>query len=176
MNKGFTLVEMLIYIVTLVLVVGTVTTILLWMVRSSNQVHVRNEVVENVERALSQMTNEILEAQSVYTPTMTSPTSTQLSLETRKNPPAGETSTYVDFFLCGTPLSRRLCVKREGQPLPTALTSEKIEIQSLVFTQVKTGTAASIHIVVEASYANPGGRLDFAATQNVQATASLRAY
>lgn len=167
MNKGFTLVEMLIYIVTLVLVVGTVTTILLWMVRSNNQVHVRNEVVANVERALSQMTNEIREAQSVYTPTMTSPTSTQLSLETRKNPPAGETSTYVDFFLCGTPLPRRLCVKRESQA-PQALTSEKIEIQRLEFTHVQTGSASSIHIAMEASYRT--------ASSTASTTASLRAY
>ena len=156
------MVEMLIYIVTLVLVVGTVTTILVWMVRANNQVHVKNEVVENVEHALSQMTSEIREAQGVYTPTMTTPS--QLSLQTRKNPPAGETSTYVDFFLCGT----RLCVKREGQLVPTAFTSEKIEIQSLEFTHVQTGSASSIYMEVEASY--------LTASATVQTTASLRAY
>lgn len=154
--------EMLIYIVTLVLVVGTVTTILVWMVRANNQVHVRNEVVENVEHALSVMASEIREAQSVYTPTMTTPS--QLSLQTRKNPPAGETSTYVDFFLCGT----RLCVKREGQLLPTALTSEKIEIQTVEFTQVQTGSIPSVQILVEASY--------LTASATVQTTTSLRAY
>ena len=161
MNKGFTLVEMLIYIATLVFVVGTVTTILLWMVRANNQVHVRNEVLENVEHALSVMTNEIREAQSLYTPTMITPS--QLSLQTLKNPPAGETSTYVDFFLCGT----RLCVKREFQN-PQAITSEKIGIQSLEFTQVQTGTASSIRIEVEASY--------LTALATMQITASLRAY
>jgi type II secretory pathway pseudopilin PulG len=161
MNKGFTLVEMLIYIVTLVLVVGTVTTILVWMVRANNQVHIKNEVVENVEHALALMTNEIREAQSVYTSTMTTPS--QLSLETAKNPPAGETSTYVDFFLCGT----RLCVKRESQA-PQAITSEKIEIQSVEFTQVQTGFTSSIHMAIEASY--------LTASSTMQATASIRTY
>ena len=161
-SNGFTLVEMLIYIVTLVIVIGTVTTILLWMVRASNQVHAKNEVVANVERALAQMTNEIREAQGMYTPTSATPS--QLSLETRKNPPAGETSTYVDFFLCGA----RLCVKREGQLLPTAITSEKIEVQSLEFTQVQTGSAPSIQIAMEASY--------LTASATAQATVSLRAY
>lgn len=161
MNKGFTLVEMLIYIVTLVLVVGTVTTILIWMVRANNQVHVRNEVVENVEHALAQVAGEIREAKGVYTPTMT--TLSQLSLETAKNAPAGETFTYVDFFLCGT----RLCVKRESQA-PQAITSEKIEIQSLEFTQVQTGSASSIHMEVEASY--------LTASATMQTTASLRSY
>ena len=160
MNKGFTLVEMLIYIVTLVLVVGTVTTILLWMVRANSQIHVRNELAENVEYALSQMAGEIREAQSVYTPTGTT---LQLSLATAKNPPAGETSTYVDFFLCGT----RLCVKRESQAVQ-AITSENIEIQSLEFTQVQTGVASSIHMEVEASY--------LTASTTMQATASLRTY
>ncbi|HEY4510134.1 MAG TPA: hypothetical protein VJC15_04070 [Candidatus Paceibacterota bacterium] len=163
MNKGFTLVEMLIYIVTLVLVVGTVTTILVWMVRANNQVHIRNEVVENVEHALALMTNEIREAQGVYTPTMTTPS--QLSLATAKNPPAGEASTYIDFFLCGT----RLCVKREGSSVPPiAITSEKIEITSLEFTQMQTGSASSIHIEVEASY--------LTASATMQTTASLRSY
>ena len=152
---------MLIYIVTLVIVIGTVTTILLWMVRASNQVHVRDEVVENVEHALASMTSEIREAQSVYTPTMTAPS--QLSLQTRKNPPPGETSTYVDFFLCGA----RLCVKRESQA-PQAITSEKIEVQSLEFTQVQTGSAPSIQIAMEASY--------LTASATAQATVSLRAY
>lgn len=160
-SNGFTLVEMLIYIVTLVIVIGTVTTILLWMVRASNQVHAKNEVVANVERALAQMTNEIREAQGMYTPTSATPS--QLSLETRKNPPAGETSTYVDFFLCGA----RLCVKRESQA-PQAITSEKIEVQSLEFTQVQTGSAPSIQIAMEASY--------LTASATAQATVSLRAY
>jgi type II secretory pathway component PulJ len=161
MNKGFTMVEMLIYIATLVLVVGTVTTILVWMVRANSQVHVRNEVVANVEHALSVMTNEIRETQSIYTPTMT--TSSQLSLQTQKNLPAGETSTYVDFFLCGT----RLCIKRESQS-PIAITSEKVEIQSLEFTKVQTGSASSMHIVMGASY--------LTASTTAQATVSLRAY
>ena len=161
MNKGFTLVEMLMYIFTLVLVVGTVTTILVWMLRANSQVHVRNEVVENVGHALALMASEIREAQGVYTPTMSA--SSQLSLQTRKNPPAGETSTYVDFFLCGT----RICVKREAQA-PQAITSEKIKIESLEFTQVKTGPAPSIRIISAASY--------LTASATVQATASLRVY
>jgi len=109
------------------------------------------------------MASEIREAQGVYTPTMTAPTSTQLSLETTKNLPVGETSTYVDFFLCGT----RLCVKRESQT-PQAITSEKIDIQTLEFTQVQTGVASSIHIEVEASY--------LTASATAQTTVSLRAY
>jgi len=156
------MVEMIIYIAALVLLVGTVISLLVWVVRASNQVHVRNELVAGIEHALSLMANEIREAESVYTPTSVSGTS-QLSLQTSNNVPALETSTYVDFFLCET----RLCIKREFQA-PQALTSEKIQIQNLEFTQVQTGSAASVYITVEASY------LD--ASQTVQATVSLRFY
>lgn len=161
------MVEMIIYLAALVLLAGTVISLLVWVVRASSQVHVQNELVVGVEHALALMTNEIREAQSVYTPSEyaipPSPPWAQLSIETRKDVPAGETSTYVDFFLCGT----RLCIKREFQA-PQALTSEKIQIQNLEFTQVQTGSAASVHITVETSYLE--------ASQTVQATASLRSY
>lgn len=169
-GAGFTIIEVIIYSAALMVLVGTVTLLLLWMMRANNQVFVRNEVVSSVEHALSQMSGEIREAQSVYTPT-TIASPPQLSLQTRNNVPAGETSTYIDFFLCGT----RLCVKRESQA-PFALTSEKIEIQNLTFTQVQTGSAPSIHIVIEASYVNPTNRLEFQASQQLQTTVSLRAY
>jgi len=159
-SAGFTLVEMLVYLAALVLLVGTVTALLVWLVRASSQVHVQNELVAGVEHALALMTNEIREAKSVYTPATTS---SQLSLQTNNNVPALETSTYVDFFLCGT----RLCIKREFQAAQ-ALTSEKIQIQNLEFTQVQTGSAASVHIAIEASY--------FDASQTSQATVSLRFY
>ncbi len=159
-GAGFTILEMVIYLGVLVLVIGTVTTLLLWVVRVNNEVYVRSELVQNVERTLSVMRNEIREAQSVYTPTTTV---SQFSIETTKNPPVGEPLTYIDFFLCGT----RICIKRESQ-LPRALTSEKIEIQSLEFTQVNTGYASSIRIAIEASY--------LTASQGMGTTVSLRAY
>ena len=169
-SRGFTIIELVIYSAALMILVGTVAALLFWMVRANNQVYVRNEVVASMEHALSQMSSEIREAQSVYIPT-TVASPPQISLQTRNNIPADETSTYIDFFLCGT----RLCVKRESQN-PRALTSEKVEIQSLTFTQVQTGSAPSIHIVIEAAYVNPGNRLDYAASQRLQTTVSLRSY
>jgi type II secretory pathway pseudopilin PulG len=159
-GAGFTMVEMVIYIGALALLVGTVTALLVWLVRASSEVHVRNELATGVEHAFALMVNEIKEAKSVYTPTTTS---SQLSLATSNNVPDKETSTYIDFFLCGT----RLCMKREFQT-PQALTSEKIIIQNLEFIPVQTGSAASAHIIIEASY------LD--ASQTLQTTASLRSY
>ena len=108
------------------------------------------------------MSNEIREAQSVYAPTSVFESSPgQLSLKTRNSVPADESSTYIDFFLCGT----RLCVKRESQ-LPLAITTEKIEIQNLEFAPVQTGSARSIQITLGAAYR--------AAVQEMQTTVSLR--
>ena len=154
------MVEMVMYAAALVLVVGTVVALLVWVVRANSQVHVRNELVAGMDHGLALLGNEIREAQSVYTPTTAL---SQLSLETRNKAPSGETSTYIDFFLCGT----RLCVKREFQA-PQALTPESIAMQSLEFTLVKTGPAPSVHIVAEAEYAG--------ALHRAQTTVSLRNY
>src|SRR3989344_7637773 len=141
-STGFTLVEMLLYVICLVLVIGAVSAILVWTVRASSEVQTRNELTAGLEHALSLMSNEIREAQSIYTPTTSS---AQLSLHTLNNVPVGETSTYIDFFLCGT----RLCLKREFQ-VPQPLTADRLEIQSIAFTHVKTGGASSMHIMLTA--------------------------
>ena len=159
-DAGFTLIEMVIYVASLLLVIGAVSSILVWMARTSSEVQVRNELVAGLEHALSLMGNEIREAQSIYTPTTSS---TQLSLDTRNNVPVGEVSTYVDFFLCGT----RLCIKREFQA-PQSLTADRLEIQSVAFTHVQTGGASSVHVVVTAARGN--------ATQEARTTFSLRSY
>ena len=165
---GFTLVEMLVYMVLLVLVVSSVIALLFWVVRANNQTQARKEVVESVEHALLVMTNEIRESQSVYTPTTTA---AQLSVETFKNPPSGETSAYVDFFLCGV----RICEKRESQA-PLAITSERIEVQGLEFILVQTGEVPSVRVEVNARYANPANRPELEAVFEVGKTISLRAY
>jgi len=104
----------------------------------------------------------------LYIPTTTT---SQVSIETRRNPPVGENSTYVDFFLCGT----SLCLRREAQN-PIALTSENVLIQNLTFEHVETGTVPSIQVVFDAVYDNPGNRSELNASIQIETTVSLRTY
>ena len=168
-QQGFTLVETLVYVVIISIIATVVVSALLWIVRSDANAKARRATADSMRSAMRIMAREIREAKGLYTPTMTIPT--QLSLETATNLPSGETSTYVDFFLCGT----RLCVKRESQN-PVALTSEDVEVVRVVFTEVTTNSTPSIQITLQAEYQNPRNRPELEVAMNVTTTISLRSY
>jgi prepilin-type N-terminal cleavage/methylation domain-containing protein len=172
-DKGFTLVEILIYIAVLAVIILTVSSFFLWATRSNSKTKATGEVLTSSRRALAIMAQEIREAKSVYTPTSVfAATSGQLSLETTKYLPAGESTSYIDFYLCGT----QLCQKKESQN-PVALTSERVEINNLFFNQIlTTSTLPSIQISLKVDYKNPGNLPEYQASIEATTTASLRAY
>lgn len=172
-REGFTLLEILIYIAVLAVVILGVHALLIWTIHSNTKAKVMREVLDNSRRAMEIMTHEIREAKSIYTPTSTS---TQLSLETKHYLPEGESFTYIDFYLCGT-ASTTLCLKKESQA-PIALTSDEVEVNDLVFTQlIATSTVpSSIQIHLKIDYKNPYDRPELLASINTTSTASLRVY
>ena len=112
-KKSFTLTEMLVYVAVLAIIVLAVSSFFLWTTRSNTKTRAMREALDNSRRAMEIMSSEIKEAKSIYAPTTTS---TQLSLETTKYLPAGEETTYIDFYLCGT----QLCLKKESQQNQTS--------------------------------------------------------
>jgi len=168
-NSGFTLMEILVYIAIFSIIMAILTGFTIWITHSNIKIQVMRETLANVEGAMERMTYEIRNAQSIYAPTTTS---TQLSLEISRYLPEGESSSYLDFFLCGT----QLCLKKEAQD-PIALTSDKVEIKNLSFSQVTTGTSTgSIQINLKAEYKNPQNLPEYQASVNVTSTVSLRSY
>ncbi|MCH7604693.1 type II secretion system protein [Patescibacteria group bacterium] len=167
-KNGFTLIEILIYLVVLVIIMVTVSSFLLWMVRTTTKIQVVRDTVSNARHAMNVMTREIREADSLYTPTSTS---TQLSLETRRNTPFGETTTYIDFFLCGS----ALCLKRESAS-PISLTTDNVEVADIEFVQVTTSSVPSVQIRLQIDYKNPGNKVDLDASITTTSTVSLRSY
>ena len=165
---GFTLIEVLVYITVLILIVTAIFSFLIWSIRSSAKARVMRETSDNVWRAMYNMVYEIREAKAVYFPTSTS---TQLSLEAIRYLPVNERTTYIDFYLCGT----QLCMKKESHN-PIALTSDNVEVTSLVFTPVVTGSVPSVQIEIEVDYKNPYNRPEYQASVNLKSTASLRSY
>ncbi|MDO8577313.1 MAG: prepilin-type N-terminal cleavage/methylation domain-containing protein [Candidatus Wildermuthbacteria bacterium] len=142
MNKGFTLVEILVYLALLVLVIGAVLSFLLFVADSQVALVSRRSVTLEGSGALEFMAKEIREARSIYTPTSVLDLHPgQLSLETKKAMPEGEQETFVDFFLC----EERLCMKRESQT-PIALTSPSVKVVNLVFRQVLSGSIPSLRV------------------------------
>ncbi len=167
-KKGFTLIEVLVYTVVLVIMLVTVFSSVTWAMRSSLKAKVLRETLDNAQRSMEILTYEAREAKNIYVPTTTS---NQLSLETTKYPPVGESTTYIDFFLCGT----KLCIKRESQD-PVELTSDEVEIKSLTFTRTASGSVPAVQIDLTVEYKNPGGQPELNSSIHLTSTASLRSY
>ena len=171
-GAGFTLIEILVYIAVLVIIISTISAFFLWAVRSNTKAKVMRETLDNAQRAMEMMTYEIKEAKSIYTETSAFDFSPgQLSLETTHYLPEEENTTYIDFYLCGT----QLCFKKESQN-PIAFTSDRVEVNNLVFSRINTGDTPSIQIDLNVDYKNPRGRSEYQASVNLKSTTSLRSY
>ena len=168
-KSGFTLLEILVYIAVFSIIIAVLTSFIVWATHSNIKAQAMRETLNNVRDVMETMVYEIRNAQGVYLPTTTS---SQLSLETILYLPVGETSTYIDFFLCGN----QICFKKEFQA-PVPLTSSQVEIKNLSFSQISTSTTSpSIQIGVRAEYKNPQGLSEYRASVAVTSTASLRSY
>ena len=167
-NKGFTLMEVLVYVAVLTIIILAVSSFFLWAIRSNTKTKALRETLDNTRRVMEIMTYEIKEAKSIYTPTTTS---TQLSLETTHYSPEGEKTSYIDFYLCDT----QLCLKKESQD-PITLTSDSVEINNLLFRRIVSGESPSIQIDLTINYKNPQGRPEYQASVNLVSTVALRLY
>lgn len=171
-DKSFTLIEILVYIGVLGIVIMAVSSFLIWSIHSNTKAKVMRETLDNAQRAMEIMTYEIKEAKSIYTPTGTFDLNPgQLSLETSHYLPEGEKTTYIDFYLCGT----QLCLKKESQN-PIALTSDSVEVNNLIFTQVITRQIPSVQIKLKVAYKNPANLPEYQSLVNLESTATLRSY
>ena len=167
-KKAFTLMEILIYIGVLGLIVGTVSSFLIWGIHSHTKSKVMRETLDNARRAMEIMSRETREAKSIYTQTTTAE---QLSLETTHYLPEGEKTSFIDFYLCDS----RLCIKKESQN-PIYLTSDNVEVKNLSFIQIISGQIPSIQINIKIDYKNPTNRPEYQAEVELISAASLRNY
>ena len=167
-KKGFTLLEILVYIGVLGIIIVAISSFLIWATQSNTKAKVMRETLDNARRAMEIMTYEIREAKNIYTPTSTS---TQLSLEITHYLPERETRSYIDFYLCNF----HLCLKKESQN-PISLTSDNVEVENLSFTQVITNGVPSVQINLKLDYKNPNNRPEYQATVELNSTVSLRSY
>lgn len=174
-QKSFTLTEILIYVAVLSIITLAASSFFLWISRSNIKARAMREVTANGERVIQMITAEIKEAENIYTPTSVFDSHPgQLSLEATKYLPEGESTTYIDFYLCGSD-GTRLCFKKESQD-PIALTSEKVEVNNLVFNQIITSGAPSVQINLKIDYKSPANKPEYQASFDTISTVSLRSY
>ena len=166
--NGFTILEIIVSIAIFSLVLVLVISFLISTNASDSKTKASRETIDNARTALETIIYEIRGAKSIYTPTTTA---NQLSLETTKYLPQDETSTFIDFFLCGT----ALCLKKESQD-PIALTSDSVQVASLTFLQILNGATPSIKVSLTVNYVNPSGDINYSSSATLTSTASLRSY
>jgi len=171
-QKAFTLLEVLIYIGVLVIIILTISSYLIWSIQSSTKIKVMAETLDNARRAMETIVYEVREAESVYISTSVFDSHPgQMSLETTKYIPTDESKTYIDFYVS----NGRLCLKKESQN-PICLTSDRVEVANLVFSQIDTANSPSIQIDLSIDYKNPTGRSEYQSQVNLRSVASLRSY
>ena len=172
-RRGFTLLEVLVYIVILVIIVTVISSFLIWAVRANTKNKVMIETLDNARRAIEIITHEIKEADDIYEPTSVFDSHPgQLSLEVKKYLPTDESATYIDFFICGD----RLCLKKEKSQNPVFLTSGRVEVKNLIFTKIVSEKIPSIQINLRVEYKNVTGRPEYQSSIDLQSVASLRSY
>ena|SRR3989344_3831821 len=171
LNKGFTLIELLIYGLFLVIISVVAVSFFIQVVNVTETSRRSRESLENAHRVLDVISQEIRHAKSVYDPTSTLDTNPgQLSLETTRDLPTDEETTYVDFYVDDD----RLYVKREGQD-EQLITSEKVKVNELTFSLLADASekpAVQVRITVE--YVDPIRGPSNAVT--LVSTATLRSY
>ena len=171
-NKGFTLIEVLVYIALLVSVLFVISSFLIWITRANSKIKAMAEAADNTRRSMEIISYEIREAKGVYTPTsIFNSHPGQLSLATQKYVPTDEKNTYIDFYVS----AGKICLKKEAQS-PMCLTSERVEVKNLIFRQVLSNQILSIEVELIVDYKNPSGISDYGASVNLRSVASPRSY
>jgi len=167
MKQGFTIIEFVVYIAVLAILGGAILTLFLWTLKAHTKAQVLQETTSSAQFAMDKIIHEVREADSLYLPTTTA---TQVSLKTKTSIPPGETSGYIDFFLC----DGALCMKKE-EGVPLALTPSTVEVTNLLFTTISTNTDfSSLRVFMEVRHKNPNNRPELEAIIPVTSTASLR--
>lgn len=168
------LIELLVYVAVLGIVLASLLTFLLWVVKSQTKTDAMRQVLAAGQRTLEVFSREAAGATSVYTPTsMFGSSPGQVSLETAQYLPAGETSSYIDFYKC----EDKLCMKRESQN-PLTITSDKVSLTNLTFLRLVTGqnrSSLQITLTLQAKTSSPP-RPEYQASITLTDTITLRSY
>ena len=170
-KKAFTLIEVLIYGLFLVIISAVAVSFFIQVVNVTETSRRGRESLENARRGLDVITQEIRHADSVYAPTSVLDTTPgQLGLQTKRDLPTDEDTTYVDFYVDDD----RLYIKRESES-EQLITSEKVRVNELTFSLLNDASqkpAIQVKITVEyvdAIY-GPGNAV------TLVSTATLRSY
>jgi len=171
-DNGFSLIEMLIYVALVATIISSVVFFGIWIIRVSVKSRINSDVMGNARSAMETMAYEIKKSQSVYAPTSVFDSNPgQLSLEQTNAAGSDESSSFIDFFICG----QSLCLKRE-KANPIILTNNSVRVTSLLFSQrLNSIESPSIQIKLRVESAS-STKPEYTNSIDLTTTANLRFY
>lgn len=171
--RGFTLIEMLIYIGIMSVVVLVIGAFIPQLIMSNLYLQAKSQTLDNVRGVLKIIEYEFRQSTDVYAPTSVFGESPgQLSLETQANVPADETNTFVDFYVD----NNRFYMKKEDAPAQL-LTAEKIIVSNLTFTNLNTGgNQPAVRVSLTAHYDSSSQTIREQSVVNLTSTIANRNY
>lgn len=148
-NQGFSLLETIIYISLLMIIVSISIYFIVNIFSTFNKTFAQKEVLTNTQYAIDAMTEQIKFAKNIYVPTSAfDQDNGQLSIETTQNPPTGETTLFIDFYLD----NGRIYEKKEGQTA-IPLTSNQVKVNKLIFKYLNPSSAPEgVQLSVESQF------------------------
>ncbi len=151
-GRGFTLIEITVYVSILALVSLVIVVFVNQLLGVNETTRRTRESLDNARRVLDTIAQEIRHADSVYTPTSSFGVNPgQLGLETSRDVPTDENTTFVDFYVD----NNGVYIKRESQAAQL-LTSEKVKVTDLTFTNLNGATSRpAIRLSVTVEYNSP---------------------
>lgn len=172
-SQGFTLVELLVYTFSLVIISAVVVSFTIRFLGVNESSRRSREALDNARRSLETIAGEIHNAKGIYTPTSTFATSPgQLSVETTRDTPSDETTTFADFYVD----NESLYLKREGASAQL-ITSEKVKVTNLTFTYLNGSTInPSVQTKITVVYKDRVQTGSASNAVSLETTTSLRSY
>lgn len=171
-NKGFSLIEVLVSVVTFSFIVLAIVSILLSTNTANQKTKAEREVLGNAQRSLERISYEIRSAEGIYRCSMIpNPPGCDCSTggcdQTLYNQLTLITSKYlpdnrkIDFFICEAPLVsggtyEAICFKKDSEGEPIILTSSSVRVTDLSFSEITTGDSPSIKISLTVAYDKEG--------------------
>ncbi|MDP2692622.1 MAG: four helix bundle protein [bacterium] len=172
-NKGFTLIEMLIYISIMSMMILVIGAFIPRVVMTNLYLQAKGQSLDNARIALGTIEREIKSASDIYAPTSVFGSSPgQLSLESANNLPVGETNTFTDFYVD----DERLFMKKEGSD-PQLLTADKVKVSNLVLTNLNIGDSyPAIRVSLTVFYNSASPMVQNQSSVTLTSTVSMRNY
>ena len=172
MAKGFTLIELVVYVALLGIVVAGTMQFTLGIVEASAKASAKEDVEANSARILQAFDFVTRQAESVYDPTsdfIGNPG--QLSLVSSANLLPDEPQTFTDLYAD----DGRFCVKRERDGV-SCFTTSRTELIGLSFIKIRQSATSTESVQMRFTLRKRNTRADYQFSKQIQTTARLRSY